>query len=182
MYEKLCECRDLLDKFGGHPMAAGVSLAAENVSGFRCMLNEKARLTKDQLIPKVMIDVPMPVSYLTEDLVEQLGLLEPFGCGNPKPVFAQKGMRVLRAAMIGKQKNFLKLTLEGDGRPMDALYFGDGADFAEDMKEWFGRDAWQAALSGRPSPVTVSVTYYPQINEFRGKRTLQIVITGYCKS
>ena len=183
MYDKLCECRELLDRFGGHPMAAGLNLARENIPKLRRRLNEQAKLREEDLVKKVMIDVPMPLSYITPKLIHQLEMLEPFGCGNPKPVFAQKNALVRRIAFIGKQKNFLKLTLAAEGVPeMEGLYFGDSEAFETYVRQNFGDACWEDALTGRGQPFALSLTYYPQINEFRGKKQLQIVVTGYCKS
>ena len=182
MYEKLSQCSDLLTRFGGHPMAAGFSLERENISAFRRRLNELADLTPEDLTEKIMIDVPMPLSYLCPDLIRQLERLEPFGNGNEKPVFAQKGVIIRRAFYIGKQKQYLKFVLETEnGCRMDGLYFGDSTAFARDMCAWFGRGLWEAALEGYTGGLRLSLTYYPQINTFRGQEQMQVVITGYCK-
>lgn len=183
MYEKLCECGSLLKKFGGHPMAAGLSLDRENISKLREKLNDCASLSKEELTPKVMIDVPMPLSYVTPELIRQLEQLEPFGCGNPKPVFAQKDVLLRRISYIGKQKNFLKILLEAPGISfIEGLYFGDSAEFETYVNEQFGAGGWERLLNGQGQAVAMSLTYYPQINEFRGKKQVQIIITGYCKS
>ena len=182
MYEKLSQCSDLLTRFGGHPMAAGFSLEREKIPEFRRKLNELADLSREDLTEKIMIDVPMPLSYLRPDLIRQLELLEPFGNGNEKPVFAQKGVTVRRAFYIGKQKQYLKFVLETEeGCRIDGLYFGDSAAFAGDMCAWFGRETWEAALEGCADGLCLSLTYYPQINSFRGQEQMQVVITGYCK-
>lgn len=183
MYEKLCECGDLLGKFGGHPMAAGLSLEKENIPALRKRLNALAELSTEQLTPKVMIDVPMPLSYVTPKLIGQLDLLEPFGCGNPKPVFAQKEVLVKKIIYIGKQKNFLKLMLETPGTVIsEGLYFGDSAAFETFVREEFADGVWDDLLRGMGRPISLAFTYYPQMNEFRGKKQMQIIITGYCKS
>lgn len=163
-------------------MAAGFSLERENISAFRRRLNELADLTPEDLTEKIMIDVPMPLSYLRPDLIRQLERLEPFGNGNEKPVFAQKGVIIRRAFYIGKQKQYLKFVLETEnGCRMDGLYFGDSTAFARDMCAWFGRGLWEAALEGYTGGLRLSLTYYPQINTFRGQEQMQVVITGYCK-
>lgn len=181
MYEKLSRCRDLLTRFGGHPMAAGFSLERDRIPEFRRRLNELADLSQEDLMEKIMIDVPMPLSYLRPDLIRQLEMLEPFGNGNAKPVFAQKGVTIRRAFYIGKQKQYLKFVLETEGRRIDGLYFGDSTAFAGDMCAWFGRETWEAALEGYTGGLCLSLTYYPQINTFRGEEQMQVVITGYCK-
>lgn len=165
MYEELVKCADLMVQFGGHPMAAGLSIKEENIEAFRRQLNENCTLTEENLRPKIVIDVPMPVSYITKELVEQISLLEPFGKGNTKPVFAQKGLRVLDSSILGKNKNVVKVKLlDPQGVPMEGIYFGEAEEFAGFLKE---HD-------------TIAVTYHPEINRFRGKESLQIIIQNYC--
>lgn len=164
MFEELAACREYLEKFGGHPMAAGMSLKEENVDAFRKALNDKSGLTEDTLQPKKWIDVPMPVSYITEKLIEELSLLEPFGKGNEKPVFAEKSLKLVSKKVVGQNKNAVKLVLEDANHyQVDGIYFGDGEAF---VKETEGASA-------------VSVLYYPSINEYRGRKSIQIVVTGY---
>lgn len=164
MYEELVRCSDLLEQFGGHPMAAGLSLKEENVEPFRKRLNELCTLTQAELTPKVTIDVPMPISYLTRELTEQLSILEPFGKGNTKPLFAQKDLRVLNLRILGKNQNVAKMKLvDVTGTSVDAVYFGQALEF-------------QAYVQQKE---TVSVTYYPEINVYQGKETLQTVIRNY---
>lgn len=165
MYEELVKCRDLLEQFGGHPMAAGLSLKEENVEAFRKKLNRNCRLTEADLMPKIVIDVPMPISYVSRKLTEQLSLLEPFGKGNTKPLFAQKGLRVLNLRIIGKNHNVAKMFLaDPAGVKIDAVYFGEAEKFAEYVQ----------------ARENVSVTYYPDINVYQGRETLQLVIRNYC--
>ena len=165
MYEELVKCADLMVQFGGHPMAAGLSIKEENIEAFRRQLNENCTLTEEDLRPKIVIDVPMPVSYITKELVEQISLLEPFGKGNTKPVFAQKALRVLDSSILGKNKNVVKVKLlDPQGVPMEGIYFGEAEEFAGFLKE---HD-------------TIAVTYYPEINRFRGRESLQIIIQNYC--
>lgn len=163
MYDKMCECRDLLDKFGGHPKAAGLSLKRENVDILRQRLNEQAGVTLEDLEPRIHIDVPMPFGYISTKLIKDLDLLEPFGNGNSKPIFAQKNVRILSHKSIGKTGQYKKLVLQDQqGFKIDALYFGDADRF----------DEVYAAKGG-----SMDVLYYPQINEFRGVASLQIVVT-----
>ena len=165
MFEELVKCGDLLDQYGGHPMAAGLSLPEENVSLLRKRLNEQCTLKEEDLIPKVMIDVPMPISYISTKLVEQLSLLEPFGKGNTKPLFAQKNVRALNSRIIGKNHNVAKLQLMDDqGYVIEAVYFGNVPEFMD-------------FLSARDK---ISVTYYPEINRYQGRETLQVIIQNYC--
>lgn len=165
MYEEMVKCGDLLEEFGGHPMAAGLSLKEENVDAFRRAMNEKCTLTESDLIPKIVIDVPMPVSYISKEFVRQLSVLEPFGKANGKPLFAQKDLRVLKVGIYGKNQNTVKLQLmDPSGAVMDGVYWGNAQEFAE-----FARKHEQ-----------ISVTYYPKINSYMGRETLQIVIQNYC--
>ena len=161
MYEELVKCRDFLEQFGGHPMAAGLSIKEENIERFRKRLNENCILTEEDLRPKIVIDVPMPVSYISRELVEQLSLLEPFGKGNVKPLFAQKNLSVLNLRIFGKNHNVAKMKLtDGSGTSVDAVYFGEAEKFAEFVK----------------NHERISVTYYPEINSYQGRETLQAVI------
>ena len=165
MYEELVKCDSLLVQYGGHPMAAGLSIEEENVEKFRQTLNDNCTLTEEDMIPKIVIDVPMPISYINEELVEQLSILEPFGKGNTKPLFAQKNLRVLKVGIYGKTQNTVKLQLrDPSGAVMDGLYWGEAKEFAD-----FAR-----------SHETISVTYYPRINSYMGRESLQIVIQNYC--
>lgn len=166
MYEELVKCDSLLLQYGGHPMAAGLSIEEANVEAFRRQLNENCTLTEEDMIPKIVIDVPMPISYINENLIRQLSVLEPFGKGNAKPVFAQKNLRVLKTGIYGKTQNTVKLQLmDESGTVMDGVYWGGEAkEFAE-----FAR-----------SHGTISVTYYPKINSYMGRDSLQIVIQNYC--
>ena len=163
MYEEMSKCADLLEQFGGHPMAAGLSMKRSNVVRFRKRLNENCTLTEDQLTPKVTIDVPMPVSYVTRPLVDQLHLLEPFGKANPKPVFAQKSLLCRNMRIVGKNRSVVRMTAEDEnGYQIEAVYFGDAEAFIE-----------RAAAS------PIHVIYYPEINRWQGLEKLQITITNY---
>lgn len=180
MFAEMSKCADLFTKFGGHPMAAGLSLPAEHVEAFRERINSLSVLTEEDFIPKIMIDVPMPVSYITERLVEELHVLEPFGKGNTKPVFAEKNLNILSARILGKNKNVIKMQVQNPaGTVLDAMYFGDVDAFRNYLVEKFGRTETEKLFQGRENDVKLSVTYYPGINEFRGNRTLQIVVQNY---
>lgn len=164
MYEKLCECKEYLTKFGGHPMAAGLSLEEENVERFRRKLNEQSGLTEEDLVEKVTIDVPMPIHYIRKDLVQELSLLVPFGKGNEKPLFAQKNLWVSQMRVFGKNRNVVKMRLtDENGYPMDGVYFGNGDEFAEE-----GRGKRK-----------ISIVYYPDINMYQGRESLQVIIRHY---
>lgn len=165
MYEELVKCSDLLTQFGGHPMAAGLSMEEKNVELFRRHLNDNCTLTEQDLIPKIMIDVPMPISYLSKKLTEQLKVLEPFGKGNSKPLFAQKNLRAVGICVFGRNRNVAKMLLiDENGIKMDAVYFGEAQEFVDFVQ----------------AHDTISVTYYPEINVFQGRENLQVVIKNYC--
>ena len=164
MFEALVEVKELLLKFGGHPMAAGLSLLKENVDEFRRRLNEGAKLTEEDFVRKVWIDVPMPLEYINEPLIEELELLEPFGQGNEKPLFAQKGLHIRSVRVLGKNRNAVKMSLATEqGTPMDGMLFTDGDLFLEELGDKRRLD----------------VVYYPGVNEYNGNKALQIVIRNY---
>ncbi|MBQ9886653.1 MAG: single-stranded-DNA-specific exonuclease RecJ [Lachnospiraceae bacterium] len=171
MYEGLSEVKELLEAFGGHPMAAGLSLKQENVETFRAALNNNAQLDEEAFTRKIWIDVPMPFSYVTEQLVEELSGLEPFGNGNEKPLFAQKGLKIRRAGLIGKNKNVAKLILsDAAGASVSAVIFSGAQELMDELNRKFGEN-----FEGKE----ISVVYYPTINEYNGNRTVQIVIQNY---
>lgn len=164
MYEKLCECKEYLTKFGGHPMAAGLSLEEENVETFRRKLNERSGLPQEDLVEKVSIDVPMPIHYIRKDLVRELSLLEPFGKGNEKPLFAQKNLWISQLRVFGKNRNVVKMRLtDENGYPMDGVYFGDGDAFVEEARR----------------KQKIAIVYYPDINVYQGRESLQVIIRHY---
>lgn len=182
MFEELIRCKDLLGRFGGHPMAAGLSLPAENLELLRKRLNENTTLTEEDLRPVVRIDVPMPIGYITEEFVEQLELLEPFGKGNTKPIFAEQHFKVTGGMLIGKNKNVFKARIQNDaGDRMDAIYFGDVDDLQAFFINSYGQEEYDKMMRGDANNIDVGFTYYPNINEFRGQKNLQIVIQNYSK-
>lgn len=164
MFEALLEVKELLTKFGGHPMAAGLSLEEANVDRFRQVLNDNARLTEEDFIPKIWIDVAMPIEYVSEPLIQELKMLEPFGQGNEKPQFAQKGMRIRSARVVGRNRNAVKLSMvTPGGAAVDGILFTEGDLFMEEMGDKREMD----------------VIYYPDINEYNGNRTIQMVVREY---
>lgn len=180
MYEELHKCENLLTRYGGHKLAAGLSLEKDNVERFRQALNAVTQLRDEDLVEKVSIDMQMPFSCVTEQLVEELKLLEPFGKGNVKPVFAEKNVEIWSARLIGKKKNMLKLQLkDSGGTVIDALYFGDAEAFLKDVEERFGKAVKERFFQGGCRQVRMSVTYYPGVNEYMGNRTVQITMTHY---
>lgn len=164
MFDSLVEVKDLLLKFGGHPMAAGLSLEKDNIDLFRDKLNELASLTEDDFIPKVWIDVAMPLEYISDSLITELDSLEPYGQGNEKPQFAQKALRIRSSRVMGRNRNAVKLSLITEhGTAMDGLLFTDGDAFVAEMG----------------SSRTIDIIYYPTINEFNGNRNYQVIIKYY---
>ena len=164
MFEKLSECKDLFTRFGGHPMAAGLSLPEENIPEFRRRINEHCNLNEEDLTETVWIDVPMPLEYINEKLILELGGLEPFGKANPKPVFADKNISIRNIRAIGKDKQYTRMTIAKDsGIVIDAVGFFPCTEL-ETVYNKNGR---------------ISCTYYPEINEFRDKKQIQVCVTGY---
>ncbi len=182
MFTELSAFRSLFLRFGGHKMAAGLTMEKKNLETLRDGLNARCTLTQTQLMPLVMIDAAMPLGYISEEVIADLEKLEPFGRANEKPLFAQQHLSVLRLSRIGKNRNVVKMSVMGpEGIIMDALYFGDTDMFFDFLEEEYGRDNVVAALRGMRNTIDIGVTYYPQINEFQGKRSLQIVIQNYCR-
>ena len=164
MFAQMCRCRALFTKFGGHKLAAGLSLEEGNVERFRRTINELADLTEEDLQMKVSIDMLLPFPYITEQLIGELQLLEPFGKGNTKPLFAERNLRVISPRIFGKNRNVLKCRLEdAAGNQMEAVYFGDV----------------EACLKAMEEKQIMSFTYYPSVNEYMGRRTLQLTIVNY---
>ncbi len=164
MFAQMCKCRALFTKFGGHRLAAGLSLEEGNVQRFRETINALCELTEQDMQMKVSIDMQLPFPYITEEMIKELELLEPFGKGNPKPLFAEKNLRVLSPRIIGKNRNVLKCRLEdAGGNQMEAVYFGDV----------------EACLKKMEQKPVMSFTYYPSVNEYMGRRSVQVTIVNY---
>ncbi len=164
MFEEMSGCKELFTKFGGHKMAAGLSLPEENVERFRTRINELASLTEDDLQPKVSIDMMLPISYISKKLIEELKVLEPHGKGNAKPLFVEKNLRVINPRIIGKNQNVLKFRVENEkGLQIEAIYFGDVQDCLRTMER----------------SRKMAFTYYPTVNEYRGMQTLQMNVVNY---
>ena len=164
MFAQMCRCRALFTKFGGHKLAAGLSLDERNVERFRETINSLCDLSEEDLQEKVSIDMRLPFPYITEELIEELELLEPFGKGNPKPLFAERNLRVIGPRIFGKNRNVLKCRLQDEqGNQMEAVYFGDVEDCLREMER----------------KQVMSFTYYPSVNEYMGRRTVQVTIVNY---
>ena len=182
MFDRMSECKELFIKYGGHKMAAGVSMPEENVERFRIYLNEHCELTEEDLEEKIHIDVPMPMSYVTADFVRQLSVLEPFGNGNPKPVFAQKNIRLIRGRILGRNSNVGKYTVEdGNGAQFEMMYFGNLETWHAFMVEEFGQEEYDRLYQGRGGNICIHVIYYPDINIYQGRERLQMIMQDYCK-
>ena len=182
IFEELVKCKELLGKFGGHPMAAGLSLPTENINEFRTMINHNCTLTEDDLINKVSIDMALPICYLSTELIDDLKILEPFGKGNSKPAFGVRGLSVIKASILGKNKNVLKLQLREDTKALytvlEGIYFGDIENFKDMVIEKYGIYEYNKMIAGTRNDVKVDLVYYPEINEFNGKQTLQLKISN----
>ena len=180
MYEGLNRVKHLLSKFGGHKMAAGLSMPEENLEQFRKEINEKSGITPEDLNEKIAIDMQLPFECVNEKFIGELAVLEPFGKGNARPVFAERQVQVESARILGKNKNVLKLQVKDlHGTRMDAMYFGDVNTFVEYVREKFGDIACECLLRGHGHGIVMAFTYYPDINEYQGVRTTQIVIQNY---
>lgn len=180
MFKELSKCKDLLDRFGGHPMAAGLSLDISNIDDFRNRLNRQAELTKDDLTPKIYIDIHLPLDYISFSLVEDLQILEPFGKGNSRPLFAEKNLRIKRGFILGKNQNVLKLKLlTKNNKLIDGLYFDDIEKFEMYIINKFGKEEVDKMYKGIDNKVKLDIIYIPTINEYMGNRNLQIIIQNY---
>lgn len=180
MYEQMCKCSDLLTKFGGHPMAAGLSLPEENVEAFRKQMNENCPFRAEEMVQTIHIDVPMPVDYVTNALVEEFSILAPFGKDNPKPVFADRNLKISRMWIVGKNQNVLRMTLISEqGRPLSAIYFGDIETMQTYLVEQYGKQEVEKAFHGRENSMQISIVYSPKINTYRDSETLQFEIQYY---
>ena len=166
MFEEMSKCKELYTRYGGHPMAAGVSMPEEHVELFRRRLNELCTLSKEDLTEVVHIDMALPFSCVSEQVVKELSLLEPFGKANTKPVFAARNVRVLESRVLGKNQNVLRMKLmDESGMTLEGIYFNN---------------CMQEVIADLQKKPTFHILYYPEINEFRGKRTLQLRVQGYC--
>ena len=180
IYEEMTKCSSFFTKYGGHKMAAGLSMREEDVEPFRQKINEICTLTEDDLQEKIHIDVPMPVSYVSFRLVEELELLEPFGTGNSKPVFAQKDLKFVSARALGKAGNVLRFTVEdSEQKRWEMMYFGGKDNFEAYAAEKYGQTALDGLYSGKGSPLYFDVVYYPGVNTWQGNTKLQLVMQQY---
>ena len=182
MFDELSACEDLLTKFGGHELAAGFSLEKDKLQEFRERLNKNVKLSKEQLTPVLRIDVPMPVSYISKKLIEDLNRLEPFGKGNEKPLFAQAGLKVKKVKLLGNKGQYIKIYFEDEnGYMVEAMDF-DSNNFIDCIKMWFSETECDKMLKGLANDIVLDVAYYPDINEYMGRTTIQIKPVKYRRS
>lgn len=177
MFEELVKCKELLSKFGGHPMAAGMSIEQEKISALRNLLNENCSLKDEDLIPKVRIDQKLPLKYVSFPLINELKQLEPFGKGNPSPIFAEKNIVIDKIYLLGKNKNVIKFIFRfNDNRnSINGIYF-EGEEFREMIEAAHGEEYYKKFINGYINGVKVDIIYYPEINEYNGSSTLQLII------
>ena len=182
MFEALIGCDEFLLKYGGHEMAAGLSMSRDKLSSFVKAINERCSLSDEDMIRRVWIDVPMPLAYASEELVKQLSLLEPFGKGNEKPVFATKNVKIKSLKIMGANQNMCKLQVQDDsGKTVEALVFASiFSGFMEFLTEKFGEEQVRKAKMAVANDIAISIIYYPDINEYNGRRTTQIIVNNYC--
>ncbi|MDE7334189.1 MAG: single-stranded-DNA-specific exonuclease RecJ [Lachnospiraceae bacterium] len=184
MYEEMTACKELFTRYGGHKMAAGLSLASEeDADKFRRKINENCKLTKEDFEEIIHIDVPMPLSYADREFIRELSCLEPFGVGNPKPLFARKGISLLTGRKMGKNQNVGKYRITDEsGRCYEMIYFGDLGQFDSFLSERFGDGALYKLYSGglREGEIKIGMAYYPDINYYAGRENIQIVMQYYC--
>ncbi len=181
MYEEMSACKEFFTKFGGHPMAAGFSLPQENIDPLRKALNERTTLTEEQLIPRITIDVPMPVSYIYPELIKQLELLEPFGKGNEKPVFADRQLEIVQLKKLGREGRVVRMKLKtSDGMQLDAIYFGDCEKLRLSLEEKYGKLITNDVMDGRTTHgVTLDFLYYPELDTYYNIPRVQLKILGF---
>lgn len=179
MYEEINKCSKLLSRFGGHIMAAGVSLEEKNVEAFREMLNKNCSLTEDDYIKKVWIDVPMPLNYISRELIHELKKLEPFGKDNEKPIFAVKDIVVKKMYLMGKGKNMARLILVENGYEIAGVMFNGLEDYLTGIRDKYGEETVRKMQMGMTVNIAGAFTYYPTINNYNGNESIQITITGF---
>ncbi|WP_196000324.1 single-stranded-DNA-specific exonuclease RecJ [Clostridium sp. 1001271B_151109_B4] len=179
MFEELLKCKDLLGKFGGHPMAAGMSIPNENIDEFRNRLNNVTTLTDEDIIPKVSIDMGLNLSQINYELIDQISLLEPYGKANPKPTFGMKKLKVVDAKILGKNRNVLKLKLTDGRLYIEGIYFGDIEGFENSIKDELGEIEYNKVFNGISNNLYLDIICMPEINEFMGNKKVQLQISNY---
>ena len=180
MFSEIQKHRHLLEKFGGHPMAAGLSIKEENIEKLKTELNKCTILTEDDLAKKCSIDIELPISLLNIDIVKELDMLQPYGKDNEKPAFAERDVNVLKISILGKNNNVIKMKLHDKyGGMLDGMFYGDSQTLLAYLNEKFGEEEVNKALKGLTNDISLSIIYYPQINDYMGRKSLNIVISHY---
>lgn len=180
MFQEMSRVKECFDQFGGHPMAAGLSMQEDRIEELRIKLNENTTLTEKDFVEKIHIDIALPVEYLNEEIIAELERLEPFGTDNSKPLFAQKEMYISGIKELGDSGRVIKLYLrDAGGYPIEAVYFGEAVEFYHDVETAAGPEELYRMKRGQRNHVIMACTYYPEVNEWNGKRTIQIVIKNY---
>lgn len=180
MFGEISRHKDLLESFGGHEMAAGMSVRKDKLDGFKKALNDDCSLTDKDFEDNVVIDVRVPLHMITEKLVNELSILEPFGEGNPKPVIAQSRVKVKKAAYMGKNNQYMRFTFDaGSGRYVNGVYFGDAEKLEGYYTDKYGEKAWKDMLAGRENAIEMTFTYEPSVNEWQDTKTIQAVVRKY---
>ena len=181
MFENLSQVKDLFLKFGGHKMAAGLSIEKENIEELRTRLNEKCTLTEEDLMKKIEVDSELPFKFATFGLVNDLKKLEPFGVGNKKPIFAGKNIQINRIKILGKEGKAIRLEMTDEsGFKMQGIMFNKSKRFMKFLSEKFGQDKIDKAMEGVANEIKLMLLYYPNINEFNGRQYLQLIIESFC--
>lgn len=180
MFEELIKGKDILNRFGGHPMAAGLSLDKEDIDDLRKQLNKNTQLSENDLIKKIYIDMALPIEYISYKQIGDLEVLEPFGKANPKPIFGDRNLIISKAFKLGAKKNVLKLILKStSGASIEAMLFNDIESFEDSIEKKYGRDGLDNIYGRGIRDISIDILYYPSINEYMGKTTLQVIIQGY---
>ena len=181
MFEELNKCKEYIEKFGGHPMAAGLSVKEENISLLRKALNSKCTLSDEDIIPVIKIDSPLEIKYLDESLVEEIESLRPFGKGNGSPLFAVKNIKVSRVFFIGKEKNFMKFrfVIPGTFGYVEGLNFDKYEDFKNMFTDKYGEEKFLKLVDSGYADFNMDIIYCPTINEFNGKRNIQLNVKNF---
>lgn len=180
IFEELTKCKDILNRFGGHPMAAGLSLDLKNIQLLRERLNSQTNLTDDDLIRKVYMDMGLPIEYISYELIEELETLQPFGKGNSRPIFGAKSLKIVRMFKLGANENVLKFILESKkGSTMEGILFNNTSSFEEAIISKYGENGLDELYRGINSDISIDIIYYPSINEYMGKISIQIVIQHF---
>ena len=176
MFEEMTKCKQLFIKYGGHKLAAGLSISEELVETLRNTLNKNCELNEEDLIPKVSIDMQVPLPYISEELIAQLELLEPYGKANQKPIFVEKDIEISNIQVLGKNRNVIKMNLSKDGCTLVGIYFGEPDQFQACIENKYGQNAFQKVLERKITGLKLDITFYPEINTFRENKTIQLII------